>query len=108
EEDVANTLDIHCAIDVVEEAFRRLASGQAVNVPRTRARVPGAVLHTMSAGASYMDKLGFKTYITTRHGARFHIGLYEQHSGELVALVEADLLGRLRTGAATGVATGWM
>ena len=42
-------------------------------------------------------------YDHAREGADFIVGLYDQ-SGALVALIEADRLGQLRTGATTGVA----
>lgn len=103
EADVDSLIDIRVAIDVVEEAFRRMASGEATNVPRQRAKAPGIVLHSMSAAASYLGLVGWKCYTTTKQGARFLLGLYEP-SGELVALVEADLLGQLRTGAVTALA----
>lgn len=103
EADVASLLDIRVAINAVEETFRRLASGAASNVPRQRAKAPGIVLHSMSAAAAYLDLVGWKCYTTTRYGARFLLGLYAS-SGELVALVEADRLGQLRTGAVTAVA----
>jgi alanine dehydrogenase len=108
EADVARLLDIRVAIDVVEEAFRRLASGEATNVPRERAAAPGIVLHTMSAAAAYLGITGWKCYTTTRPGARFLVGLYSNQTGSPVALIEAELLGQLRTGAATAVAAQWM
>jgi ornithine cyclodeaminase/alanine dehydrogenase-like protein (mu-crystallin family) len=73
-------------------------------VPRQRAKAPGIVLHTMSATAQYLGLVGWKCYTTTKQGARFLVGLYDVQSGELVALIEADRLGQLRTGAATAVA----
>lgn len=108
EADVTRLLDIRTAIDAVEEAFGKLAAGEAANVPRQRAQAPGIVLHSMSAAAPYLGLVGWKCYTTTRHGARFLVGLYDSQSGELVALVEADRLGQLRTGAATAVAAEWM
>jgi ornithine cyclodeaminase/alanine dehydrogenase len=108
ERDVSNLLDMGTAIDVVEEAFRQLAEKKATNVPRVRAKAPGIVLHSMCAAAEYLGLVGWKCYTTTRAGARFHVGLYDAESGELVALVEADRLGQLRTGATTGVAVEWM
>jgi len=108
EDDVAGLLDMRTAIDAVEEAFRRLAAGEAMNVPRVRATAPGIVLHSMSAAAGYLGLVGWKNYTTTRGAARFHVGLYDQQTGAPVALLEADHLGRLRTGATTGVATEWM
>jgi alanine dehydrogenase len=108
ERDVGKLLDMGTAIDVVEEAFRQLADKKANNVPRVRAKSPGIVLHSMCAAAEYLGLVGWKCYTTTRAGARFHVGLYDAATGEPVALVEADRLGQLRTGATTGVAVGWM
>jgi len=103
EAEVDRLLNIKVAVEVCEEVFRRLASGEADNVPRARAQAPGIVLHSMSAAAGYLGLVGWKCYTTTRKGARFHLGLYDA-SGALVALIEADKLGQLRTGATTGVA----
>jgi len=108
ENDVRELLDVETAIEVLEAAFRQLAEEKAVNVPRTRARASGITLHTMSAAAEYLGFVGWKAYTTTRAKARFHVGLYAAASGELVALIEADYLGQLRTGAASGVATEYM
>jgi len=105
EADVRELLDTEIAIDVVEEAFRQLADGRAMNVPRARAHAQGIYLHTMSAVAMYLGFAGWKAYTTTAHGAKFHVGLYSIKSGELVALIEANYLGQLRTGAASAVAT---
>lgn len=104
ESDVTRLIDIRQAIDVIEEAFVKLAAGEASNVPRQRAKAPGIVLHSMSAGASYLGLVGWKCYTTTKTGARFLAGFYEADSGELAALFEADRLGQLRTGAVTAVA----
>src|SRR5581483_8220822 len=52
--------------------------------------------------------LGYKAYATTRRGAQFHVGLYDGKTGSLLALIQADYLGQMRTGAASGVATQYM
>jgi alanine dehydrogenase len=108
EDDVRELLDVETAIEAVEGAFRALAEEKAANIPRTRVRAPGVTLHVMSAAAEYLGFVGWKVYSTTRTKARFHVGLTESASGELVALIEADFLGQLRTGAASGVATQYM
>lgn len=108
EADVGRLLDIRRAIDLVEESFRRLAAGEATNVPRVRAIGQTSVLHAMSASADYLGYSGAKLYATVRGGARFHLALYSQASGELAALIEANRLGQLRTGATTGVASAAM
>ncbi len=108
ESDVDQLLDMPAVIEVVEEAFRRLAAGEAHNVPRQRAKGDGIVLHSMSAAADYLGMVGWKCYTTTASGAKFHVGLYDRQSGDLIALIQADRLGQLRTGATTGVAAKWL
>jgi ornithine cyclodeaminase/alanine dehydrogenase-like protein (mu-crystallin family) len=108
EDDVRELLDVETAIPLVEAAFRNLSEEKANNVPRARAFAKGIVLHSMSAASEYLGYVGWKVYTTTRRGARFHVGLSEIASGELVALIEADYLGQVRTGSASGVATEYM
>lgn len=108
ENDVSRLLKMPEAIEVMEEAFGQLAAGLAMNVPRERARAPGIVLHSMSAAAEYLGLVGWKQYTTTARGARFHVGLYDQDSGELVALIEANRLGQMRTGAVSGLAAKYL
>jgi ornithine cyclodeaminase/alanine dehydrogenase len=66
------------------------------------------MLHVMSAAAKGLGVLGYKAYATSRKGAHFHMGLFDGRSGALVALIQADYLGQMRTGAASGVATQYM
>ena len=108
EDDVRELMDMEASVELIEEAFRQLAAGRAKNVPRARAMGPGMMLHTLSAAAEYLGAAAWKAYSTTREGAHFHVGLYDAASGELRALIEADYLGQLRTGAASGVATEYM
>lgn len=104
EADVDQLLDMPTAVEVMEAAFLALASGEADNVPRVRAKAPGVVLHSLNAAAEYLDMVGWKQYTTTRHGAKFLVGLHASQDGQLQALIEADRLGQLRTGAVTGLA----
>lgn len=108
ESDVRELLTMELAIEAVEDGFRRLAAGEAINVPRRRARTSDVVLHTMLAGCSAYGLVGFKAYTTGRQGNRFHVVLYDGSTGAMVAVIEADWLGRVRTGAASGVATAYM
>ena len=103
EADVAGLLTMEMALGAVEGVFRRYARGEASNEPRRRVRSRGATLHVMSAGDD--EWFGLKSYTVTRSGARFFVNLYSAVTGELVALIEADKLGQMRTGAATGIAT---
>lgn len=108
EDDVYELMDMETSIEVIEEAFKHLADETATSVPRVRAAAPGIVLHNMSASAEYLGLVGWKAYTTTKSGARFHVAAYDSTTGEMLALIEADLLGQLRTGAASGVATQYM
>ena len=105
EEDVAWLLDIDSAIECVEEAFRQLATGQADNQPRRRVVAGNATLHVLAAGSLGLGYVGYKSYVTTRSGARFQFSLSDATTGQPVAIIEANLLGQMRTGAASGVAT---
>lgn len=112
EQDVTELLTMDATIAALEEAFRLQASGAASNQPRRRVRAAGATLNVMSAAIgefrSFKGLLGLKSYSVTRHGAIFHITLYDAESGKLLAFMEGDRLGQMRTGAASGVATKYM
>lgn len=103
EAEVQAHLPMERAIEGVESAFRDWAHGRATNQPRQRVHTPQGTLHLM--GAYWRHYLGYKSYFSFAGDTRFFAALASAHTGELFALIEADLLGRIRTGAATGVAT---
>ncbi len=108
EADVERVLTMEMALEAVEEAFREQAEGRAINEPRRRLRLPQGMLHIMSAAVLSRGVLGFKAYTSFRGGVRFLVCLYEAETGALLALIEANRLGQMRTGAASGVATKYM
>jgi ornithine cyclodeaminase/alanine dehydrogenase len=79
-----------------------------VNVPRSRAQTDHAMLHILSASAKTLGYMGYKAYASSRKGAQFHVALYDGKTGALLAIMQADYLGQMRTGAASGVATQYM
>jgi len=105
EDDVGRFLTMDACIDAVEGALRHLATGTAVNRPRTRATVPGATLHALPAASAPLGRMAAKVYATTRGGARFVVLLFDAATSDLLAVIDADRLGQMRTGAATGLAT---
>ena len=105
EDDVAQVLTMPAAVDAVEEALRHLSAGAAENLPRRRLRTPSGALHLMAGSAPGLGYLGVKAYTTFAGVARFVVLLYDAHDGRLLALIQADRLGQIRTGAASGVAT---
>lgn len=106
--DVQRLLDMPVAIETVEAALRRHAAGHATNRPRQRVPAPTSHLHVMAAGDRFLGVLGAKIYASSSSGARFLVLLYEEADGQLLALIEADRLGQMRTGAASGVATKYL
>ncbi|MCA8984699.1 MAG: ornithine cyclodeaminase family protein [Planctomycetaceae bacterium] len=105
EQDVRELLNIEDAMRVVEQAFLHLADGSASNMSRQRIRGERTMLHILAGADRAESQLGWKIYTTTRQGARFLVGLYNEETGTLAGLLEADFLGQLRTAAASGIAT---
>jgi ornithine cyclodeaminase/alanine dehydrogenase-like protein (mu-crystallin family) len=106
EADVQEILTMPMALAAVEDSFRRLADGSALVHSRQRLQIPGkSYLHYMAAADATSGYMGMKIYTSARKGLRFLVPLFHVDSGELLALIEADYLGQVRTGAASGVAT---
>ncbi|HVH30231.1 MAG TPA: ornithine cyclodeaminase family protein [bacterium] len=109
EADVARVLKMDDVIHAVEDAFRHLGQHQAVNRPRQRSTTAtGTVLHVMSDALPPLGAMGLKAYTSADGGGRFLGMLYSVQTGELLAMMEVDLLGQLRTGAASAVATKYL
>lgn len=109
EADVRTILTMPLALEKVEDSFRRMASGSVLVQARRRLNIPGkSYLHYMAAGDSTSGYMGLKIYTSSRQGLRFLLPLFDAQSGDLLALIEADYLGQIRTGAASGVATKFM
>lgn len=104
EDDVAQLVTPALAVDTVEACFRRMAAGEVGIAPRRRLRLPEGALADMAAADSGIGLAGGKLYAATANGATFVVCIFDAESSELVAVIEADRLGQLRTGAASGVA----
>lgn len=105
EADVQELLPMKEAVAVMRRTFEALAQGRAQNQPRRRLVLEtGSVLHSM-AGA-FGNYFGTKFYSTNpRYGAHFYFMLYDAKTAQPLALMEANHLGQIRTGAASGYAT---
>jgi ornithine cyclodeaminase/alanine dehydrogenase len=104
EADVDSLMSPDEAVDVIEACFRRMAAGAVENRPRYRLGLDAGGLAVMAAADLELGYAGAKVYSAFRAGARFAVLLFRADSPELVAVIEADRLGQLRTGAASGVA----
>lgn len=105
EDDVRQVLTMELALDSVEEALRQLALDEGQNAARSRVQTDHVMLHVLPAALRSLSVLGYKSYTTTRGLARFHVALFDGKTGAIMAVVQADYLGQVRTGAASGVAT---
>lgn len=108
ENDVKQVLTVDMALAGVESAHRDLALGQAVDTPRQRSRLPQTVLHILQGALPAQGVLGYKAYTSNRSGNRFLVHLFDAATGLHKAVIEADYLGMMRTGAASGVAARWL
>jgi alanine dehydrogenase len=105
EEDVGALLTPADALEAVEGSFLRLASGRVENVSRRRLRLEGGLLAVMAAADLDLGYAGLKSYAAFGYeDVRFVVLLFETRRANLAAVIEANELGRLRTGAASGVA----
>jgi len=104
EADVTGLLTPADALEAVEGSFRRLASGETENVPRQRTRWEGGFLAVMWAVDRELGLAGLKSYAASAEGVSFVVLLFDLETTKPVAVIEADKLGQLRTGAASGVA----
>src|SRR5262245_60617155 len=108
ENDVRQVLTMDLALEAVEVGLKKVTLDEAVNIPRSRCQTDHSVLHVMSAAGKTLGAMGFKAYVTNRRSAHFHFHLFDGKTGEHQAWMQADYLGQVRTGAASGVATKYM
>jgi alanine dehydrogenase len=104
EEQVAELLTPAAAVEAIESCCARMARGAVENRPRYRLRLEHGALAVMAAVDLELGYAGAKVYSGFQAGARFCVLLYRTATPELVAVIDADKLGQLRTGAASAVA----
>jgi len=107
ESDVENLATMTMALDAVENAFRLQGEQKGDNAPRRRCRMEKGRLHVMSASLPGLGLAGLKTYTNVGADVRFLVLLYDAE-GKPAAVIEADQLTRMRTGAASAIATKYM
>ncbi len=108
ESDVEKLANMKMALEAVEHAFRLQGEQKAENSSRGRCALDKGYLHVLSASLPPMNFAGLKAYTSVAGTTRFQVFLYDARDGKLLAVIEGDKLGQLRTGAASGVATKYM
>jgi ornithine cyclodeaminase/alanine dehydrogenase-like protein (mu-crystallin family) len=104
EDDVRKLLAPADAVEAIEACFHRMATGGVHMAPRRRLELAEGRLADMAASDLELGYAGAKVYAGFAEGTAFVVTLFSAERPELVAVVEADWLGRLRTGAASAVA----
>jgi ornithine cyclodeaminase len=108
ESDVKQLLTMKSALELVERVHREYSTGNAIDVPRERTRLPKAALHLLQGAVPSANIFGYKAYTSSREGIRFLVYGFSAERGHLDVIVEADYMGMMRTGAAGGVAAKWL
>ena len=103
EDEVSGLVSVPETIDVLETAFAQQATGGATTLPRRRLATDRLFLHILAGAVP--GYFGYKTYATGKGKPRFYFYLYDSETAAMLAIMQADALGQIRTGAATGLAT---
>ncbi|MPZ13017.1 MAG: hypothetical protein GEU73_01090 [Chloroflexi bacterium] len=104
--DVQASVTMADAIEAMEDAFRQQGEGQVLQPQRTNIRVGGGFLRVGPAVLQGSGWMGFKAMnLSLGVGVRYLVLLYKVANGELVAIMDAQHLTTLRTGATSAVAT---
>jgi len=110
EEQVEEILSVKKTVDLLEDAMKSLSTGKGFNSPRKRLPTSynGGNLHFMAASWPEKGIAGHKSYVVTKGKATFVVVLYSTEGEGLLAVLEANLLGQIRTGAASGLASKYL
>jgi ornithine cyclodeaminase/alanine dehydrogenase len=104
EEDVGSLVTPGEAVPVIEDCFRRMAAGQVELMPRRRFAVDNGIFAVMAAADRGLGVAGLKSYAVVDEQYQFVVCLFDLAEGSLSAVIAADRLGQVRTGAASAVA----
>lgn len=109
EEDVASLVSLNDTIGELENGMRALGQGKAFNIPKALGSLDKASsMHSLGSALTEAGFCGYKNWINTPQGAKALFILFDAHEGRLLALMEANILGQLRTSAMTGLGTKWL
>ena len=108
EQTAASLINMDDALKLVEESFSSYSEGKSFNMTRQRMRIRKGALHMLPGAVPYKGVIGFKAYTSFRAGLIFKVHLYDAENGSPLAIIDANEIGRLRTGAASGIASKYM
>lgn len=109
DQQVADVLTMREAIDALRSAFIQFGTGSGAVLARGRANSEfegrTSSISSMGAVLPSADVLGVKVYSTINGQFNFVVNLFSATTGEFLVTMQANALTRLRTAAATAIAT---
>ena len=106
--EVADLVSLEDAIEALQDGLALEGKGEAKNVTKALGTWgDGSSMHALG----WMPQpgyVGFKTWANTKQGASAIFELFDSNSGQSLAIIEAGLLGSLRTWGISGLATRWL
>ncbi|MBO9353988.1 ornithine cyclodeaminase family protein [Bordetella petrii] len=109
EQDVAALVSLDDIIGELEFGMRALGEEKGFNIPKALGTIDAASsMHSLGSALTGARVCGYKNWINTPRGAKALFVLFDSHEGRLLAFMEANVLGQLRTSAMTGLGTKWM
>ena len=105
-EDVQKSVAMADAIEAMEAGFREEGEGGVQLPPRTNVKAGKGWLRVGPVVMEHSGWMGFKAMnLAVGQGVRYQVHLYSVASGALEAIMDAQFLTTLRTGATSAVAT---
>ncbi|MBF6618217.1 MAG: ornithine cyclodeaminase family protein [Candidimonas sp.] len=109
EDNVASLVSLNDTVSELEKGMRALGEGKGVNIPKALGTLaPAGSMHSLGSALFEAGVCGYKNWINTPAGAKAVFILFEANEGKLLAMMEANVLGQLRTSAMTGLGTKWL
>ena len=110
ENEVRELLKMDHCIDLLRNLFKEQFTSNSQLMTRQRLPLPSGSLQVMGGVVASSHAAGLKVYMSIpgNPSPQMVIMLFSTESGEPIALISANALGQIRTGAATGLATDYM
>ncbi|MCY1167094.1 Alanine dehydrogenase [compost metagenome] len=109
EQDVTSLISLDDAITALEAGLRSQGKGEGLNIPKALAAYgDGSSMHSLGSALPTLGYGGYKNWVHTKRGAKAVFVLFDAVEGRLLAMMEANSLGQLRTSAMTGLGTKWV
>lgn len=109
EQDVTSLVSLDDAITALEAGLRSQGKGEGQNIPKALAAYgDGSSMHSLGSALPALGYGGYKNWVHTKRGAKAVFVLFDAVEGRLLAMMEANSLGQLRTAAMTGLGTKWV